>query len=161
MSQSQNPKRPRRLTAAEWAKTPYAKSEARDPDRSILDLLRKYNIEKIQNTLSHGPSGRRSFEIRFQLGDRCYRVGMEVLDVQNVPEDNLLRQVKRAVFHFLKIALEFSTVFCPLDQVLFGFVETSDGHTTYERGREGLENLLAGHFYMPPAGPRALPPHTP
>ena len=137
-----------------WLKSPYATSEVKDPDRAIEALLGKYGVINIQTTSCNGPNGRSAYQIRFQLKDRVYRIGMEVLDVRGVETRRLVRQVKRAVYHFLKPALEFATIFAPLDQVLFGFVETADGNTTYDVGKQFLHNLLPGRFYPP-----ALPAH--
>ena len=42
--------KPKPMTAAEWRTTPYAKSEAKDADKAIRDLLVKRGVRDIQHT---------------------------------------------------------------------------------------------------------------
>lgn len=143
-----------RLTRSEWLKTPYAASEAKDPDKAIRDLLVKRRVVDIQTTETTGPNGRPAYQIRFRLEGKVYRIGMEVLDASNVTAHELTRQAKRAVFFLLKSALEFATVFAPLEQVLFAYLESNAGPTMYEHARPQLDRLQAPSF----AGILALPP---
>lgn len=145
---------PKPMSRADWLRTPYAKSSASDPDKAVRDLLVKRGVVDIQHTETTGPNGRRAYSVRFRLHDKIYRVGMEVLHAAAAP-DELLKQAKRAVFHLLKSVLEFATVFAPLEQVLFAYLETPAGPTLYEVARPQLGQLQAVNFTqmfaLPPA----------
>jgi len=121
----------KRLTRAEWRKTPYALSESADPDAHIRKLLDKYKIVKRQFTESIGPSGRPQFILRFELNDLVYRIDREVL-LADAPPDSLMRQVKRAVYYWLKVTLEDAVCWGPLEKLLLHAVESKDGVTVYE-----------------------------
>lgn len=131
---------------AEWLKTPYAKSEAKDPDKAIRDVLVKRKVVDIQTTETTGPNGRPAYSVRFRLEGKVYRVGMEVMDAKGVGGDELLKQAKRAVYHLLKSVLEFATVFAPVEQVLFAYLESAAGPTMYEIARPQLDRLEAPSF---------------
>lgn len=57
------------------------------------------------------------------------------------PPDALIRQIKRAIYHLLKSTLEFATVFAPVEQVLFPWIETAEGRTLYESAAPNLHML--------------------
>lgn len=132
----------RRLNKADWRKTPYALSEVSDPDKSVRDLLKRYGVKDVQFTETDGPNGRPSFSVRFRLGDHTYRVGVETLNAEAKPDD-LVRQVKRAVYYQLKTLLEFATVFGPVEKVLFSYLEADSGHTMYDLAAPNLPSLKA------------------
>jgi hypothetical protein len=137
--------KPKPMSRADWRKTPYAASEARDPDKNIRDILVRYKVADIQSTETTGPNGRPSYFVRFKLAGKIYRVGMEVLNAQASP-DELMKQTKRAIFHLLKSLLEYSSVFAPVEQVLFAFIETPLGLTMYECAKPQLDKLEAPDF---------------
>lgn len=142
------------LHRAAWLRTPYAKSKAKDPDKAVRGLLTKRKIVDIQTTETTGPNGRPLYQLRFRLEGKVYRVGLEVLHANGVTAEELLRQAKRAVYFLLKSVLEFATVFAPVEQVLFAFLETPNGGTLYEAARPQLDKFQAPNF----AGILALPP---
>lgn len=53
-----------KLSRTEWRKTPYAETEARNPDTAILELLRQRGVKDIQPTYTTGPNGRPFYSIR-------------------------------------------------------------------------------------------------
>ncbi len=137
---------PKPLSRQEWLKTPYANSDARDPDRSISDLFRKYAVTTFTVFQQPGPSQRPGFGVRFVMGGLCYVIAMETLDVRPRRDERpvdpvkLLTQVKRAVYYTLKTALETSSVFISSKQLLLPFLE-SGGVTLYERMEPHLDRL--------------------
>ncbi|WP_439625938.1 hypothetical protein [Gemmata sp.] len=148
----------KRLTRAEWNKTPYAGSEARDADGAVQKLLAKYGVRDVATVSFTTPGGRPGYGVRFVLGGRCYRIALETLAAA-ATEDELRVQAKRAVFHFLKSALELSNVFMPPEQVLFAFLElpAAGGATMYEGARPHLGQLTApefGRLMLPAKGDR-------
>lgn len=152
-----------KLTRTEWRKTPYAGTEAKDADGALTRLLEKYRVRDIATiAFSSGAHGRPGWGVRFVLDGKCYRVSLETLHVYpgQVSEAELKVQVKRAVFHFLKSALEMATVFMPVEQVLFAFLELpgAGGATAYEAALPHLAQLRApdfGRLMLPPAPPPA------
>lgn len=143
------------LSRQEWQKTPYAQSEAKDPDKALRDLLTKRGVQDIQVTETRGPHGRPSYELRFGLKGKVYRIGLETLPVSQAKPDELLKQVKRAVYFLLKSTLEFATVFAPLDQVLFPYLEVDGRTTTYEAAKPFIDQLGPAGFL------KALPARQP
>lgn len=141
-------------TRGEWLKTPYADSSARDPDGDIRAILAKRDVTDIQTTQTTGPNGRPAYVLRFRLGSKVYRIGMETLHAQQVSAEHLLKQAKRAVYHLLKSVLEFATVFAPVEQVLFAFVESAAGPTMYEIAKPQLDRLESPNFGGVPALPQ-------
>src|SRR5688572_12686126 len=98
------------MKRSEWAKTPYAKSMAQDPDAAIQKLLTKYGITETQWTTGSGPNGRPAVMLRFSLKGKGYRMMLETLDAE-ADRTELLRQIKRALFFYLKSTLEASQLF--------------------------------------------------
>jgi hypothetical protein len=143
----------RRMTRAEWSKTPYAKSDARDPDGAILSLLAKYKITTTQLTHGNGPNGRPAFAVRFMLGERAYTIMRETLHA-DAPPDQLLKQVKRAIYYRLKVTLEDAAIFPP-EEVLFPYLElpAAGGVTVYTAAQPAL-----AQFKTPDFGRLMLPP---
>jgi hypothetical protein len=145
------------MTQAEWRKTPYATSEAKDPDKSIRDLLDRRGIVDQQFTRTTGPAGRPLYAVMFKLKDTMYRVGLEVLNARGVDQDQLMRQVKRAIFYMLKSAIEYTSVFGSMEQIMFAFiVDPKTNATIYETMAPHLPKLTTGGVasLLP-----ALPPH--
>ena len=126
----------RPLTSAEWRKTPYAQSNARDPDGAVCKLLEKYGVGEIVTAKyrDQHKHNRLAWGVRFILNGKGYRVSLETLDVPDVPEDKLLAQVKRAVYYLLKSCLEVTGVFMSPEQTLFAFLEPPgmNGLTMFE-----------------------------
>lgn len=122
---------PPKMKRSAWLKTPYAKSTSADPDRSVRSLLAKYGVADIQSTEATAPSGRRLYGVRFRLSGKTYLVSLESLHAEADPEE-LLRQVKRAVYFLLKALLEQVTVFVSADRVMFPFLEVAGGGTLYD-----------------------------
>lgn len=139
-----------KLKRSEWAKTPYAKTSAKDPQGAITSLLNKYDIEDVQWTESKGMSGRPAIMLRFVHKDKTYRIMLEVLDAE-ASRDELLRQARRAVYYYLKSILEVTSLFFPAEMALFPHLEIPNGQTIYEGlkdklpklGTDGFEPLLA------------------
>jgi hypothetical protein len=124
-------KKSERLSRTEWAKTPYARSEAKNPDASITSLLAKYGIEDHQFAQGKGANGRRAVLLRFVMNGRAYRIALETLDADATPEE-LTVQVKRVTYYYLKSVLEMSNIFISVEEALFAFMELPDGATTFE-----------------------------
>lgn len=149
-----------RMSRADWNKTPYAGSTAKDADGAITALLAKYKVTETQITSCRGPNLRPAYMLRFVLKGKCYRIAVETLDAWHVSEAELMLQAKRAVFYFLKSTLEMTTTFFPAEQVLFAFLEVprSDGETQtmFEGARPYIAQLTApnfGRLMLPPARP--------
>jgi len=62
-----------KLTRAQWSKTPYAGTGARNTEDSVYSLMRKYNIVNFQWTQGVGPNGRHAVMYRFELVGRGKR----------------------------------------------------------------------------------------
>lgn len=129
-----------KLSKTDWRKTPYAKSEAANPEGSIQSLLAKYRVKNIQMTHCVGEHGRPAFIVRFQLSDKTYRIGLEVLDAVAEERERLV-QAKRAVYHYIKSQLEIATVFWTTEEALFAFLELPGGDTVFEATRPHLEKM--------------------
>jgi len=82
--------------------------------------------------------------LRFVLRDKTYRIGLETLDVADVKEHELLLQIKRAVYYFVKSQLEIATVFWTPEEALFAFLELPQGGTLYEIAKPQMERLTSG-----------------
>jgi hypothetical protein len=149
-----------------WARTPYADTTAKDTERDIIRLFEKYRVSHYQFTNTTGPHGRPAFSIAFMHDKRAYKAGLEILDVANVPDDQLLRQVKRCIFWRLKVGLEMSGIFSA-EQVFFDWLLNADGQTTYEVAMPMIKELEPGQLpnfaqvfdqsnqkLLPPAGGR-------
>lgn len=131
------------MKRGEWLKTPYAGSTAERTDEATQRLFARYGIDEYQWTQCRGPNGRPAISIRFRLEDRTYRMGIETLDVEGAQPEELLTQVRRALFYFLKSTLEMQSVFFTADQVLFAFLELPDGPTVYEAAAPRLLGLAS------------------
>lgn len=112
----------KKLSRSEWSRTPYAKSDARNPDGAIQALLAKYGVVEIVTASYLGPTKRPGFGVRFVLKGKPYLVALETLDADATP-DELRTQVKRAVYHYLKSVLEVTGVFMSVEQALFAYLE--------------------------------------
>jgi hypothetical protein len=138
------------MRRAEWNKTPYAGSTAKDTDADIKRLLAKYGVTATQVTEHAGPNGRPAYTLRFAHKDRTYRIPIETLHAEARP-DELMTQAKRAVYHFLKTCLEATTLFFPAEQALFAFLEinTADGRaaTVYDVASQNLAHLTGGDLF--------------
>lgn len=74
------------MRRADWRKTPYAQTEAQDPDAAMRHLLARYKATDFQFTETTGENGRRAFILRFKLAGKAYRIGTEVLHAGAKPE---------------------------------------------------------------------------
>lgn len=148
---------PNKMRRPEWNKTPYATSKCRDPDKSITDLFRKYKIHEYQFGTCYGPNKRKMFGVWFKFKDKAYRVELESVNADVDPE-LLFKQVKRAVYFYLKSALEYASVFTPLEQVLFAHLATDGGETLYET----IGRITGGTYTnMKALGPATTKPEPP
>jgi hypothetical protein len=129
------------MTAAEWNKTPYANTEARDTEATIIRLLDKYGVKEHTISSFTGRNKRPAWGIRFSIKGQSYRIALEVLDAPRIPEEKLKTQVKRVIFHFLKSTLEMTNVFMPVEQVLFAFLELNSNVTVFEMAMPRLAQL--------------------
>jgi hypothetical protein len=134
-----------RMQRKAWLKSPYAKSQAQNPDGALYTLLERYGVKSYELGQGEGPGGRRAVRLRVELKGAVYRFLLECLDAE-ASEEELIRQVKRALFYQLKSVLELASVFFPLEEALFAFRETRDGHTVWEAARPHLAALSAEHF---------------
>lgn len=134
------------MTRSEWSrKTPYANSEAQNPDGAIQALLAKYGVVQTQWTTGIGLQGRPAIELRFVLKGKGYRMALETLEAE-VPPASLLLQVKRALFYYLKSVLEVSTLFFSSEELLFAFLELPGGRTMFESAEPHLAKLHTPNF---------------
>lgn len=118
----------------DWLKnTPYAGSDAKNPEKAINDLLEEYGVVSKQWTDHPGPNGRAAVTIRFNLVGRTYRIMVETLDVPRAEPRELRMQVLRVIFWTLKPLLENSLIFGGIDRLLLPFMEDDTGATVYEQ----------------------------
>lgn len=125
-----------------WLRTPYATTNAQDPDAAVVKLLGKYSIAKF-STIHDTIAGRPGYGVRFQLNGLWYVVAFPTMDVKQVEPYQLLRQIKRLVFYTLKSLLETSSVFMPPEQLLLPFLEVN-GKTLYQQLEPKLDQLKNG-----------------
>jgi hypothetical protein len=135
----------RHLSRSEWTRTPYAKSQAANPDAAIQSLLAKYGVRDIQWTADNGPNGRRAFQLRFVLKSKGYKIMLESLDAE-ASEDELNRQIKRAIFFYPKSVLEVANVFITPEEALFAFLELPQGQTMYSGAAPYIDRLTGPDF---------------
>lgn len=126
----------------DWQRTPYAMTNAQDPDAAVVKLLGKYAITKF-STIHDTIAGRPGYGVRFQLNGLWYVVAFPTLDVDRVEPAHLLRQIKRLVFYTLKSLLETSSAFIAPEQLLLPFLEIH-GKTLYQQLEPKLELLKHG-----------------
>lgn len=107
--------------------------------------MKKYAVKDVQFTETTGPNGRPFFGVRFKLKDETYNVGVETVNA-DVHRDDVLRQVKRAVFFQLKALLELATYFGPVEKVLFAYVEVAPNTTLYDVAKPNLPAIKAGEL---------------
>ncbi|HSR54075.1 MAG TPA: hypothetical protein VLV83_24870 [Acidobacteriota bacterium] len=138
-----------KLTRSEWTRTPYAKTTAANTHGDVKRLLAKYEITDWQWT-SGQMNGRQAVQLRFAYQGAPYTITARVLDA-DASDEELLRQVERAVFHYLKSLVEISGPFFPLSQVLATHLQLEDGQTVgqlVEANRDALpairQKLLIG-----------------
>lgn len=139
-----------RLSRRDWEKTPYAQSEAKDPDRALSMLLEKYKVTERQWTEHKGAHDRPACALSFILGGKTYRITVETLDTYNVDREPLIRQVKRVIFWTLKPLMENAIVFGDdeggnegMQRLLLPFLVDNTGHTVYERILPHLKDVNA------------------
>jgi hypothetical protein len=137
----------RKLRRGEWGRTPYAGSEASRTEDAVANLVAKYNVTCFQWTQGRGPNGRPAIAFRFELNGKTYRVMIETLDAE-AKSDELLTQVKRVIYYYLKSALEMATVFVPMEKSLFAFLELPDGTTMFEAAQPYMDRLKGPDFSM-------------
>lgn len=131
-----------RMNRSQWNKTPYAGTGATGTDEQISRLLAKYGVHQSQVTQGVGPHGRPAYLLRFELKEKMYRVMLEGLDAENVSHAELLAQVKRALFYYLKSTLEMQSVFFTAEQALFAFLELpGSACTMYEAAAPRLQGM--------------------
>jgi hypothetical protein len=133
------------LSRGQWAKTPYARSSAGNPDGAIQSLLAKYGVRDVQWTTGAGPNGRRACQLRFVYRQKGYRIFLECLDA-DASEDELLRQVKRAVYYYLKSLLEMAGVFFSAEELLYAYLELPSGATMYAASKPYVDRLSGPDF---------------
>ena len=143
----------KRMSRADWNKTPYAGTQAQRTEEGIERLLARYGVREFSSSQGHGPSGRAAVAVRFKLGQHSYRICVETLwaDVDSV---SLLQQARRAVYYCLKSSLEMSSLFMPAEQVLFAYLELPGGYTMYEMAMPRLADISSqgfGEFLALPA----------
>jgi hypothetical protein len=144
----------RKMTRSEWARTPYAGSQATRTEDSASGLLSKYGVQVFQWTQGRGQNGRPAIQFRFELKGKTYRVMIETLLADASP-DELIVQAKRAIYHYLKSALEMASVFVPMEKTLFAFLELPGGYTCFEAAAPYVNQLEGPDFgrLMLPAPP--------
>lgn len=141
----------------DWLKTPYATSDAKRADAAFNTLFEKYKVDSWQFIQGRGPHGRPAFGVRFIFKGFTFRHGLEALDVAGVEADQLLKQIKRAIYWDVKSRLEMAGVFQPVEEVMFSWLELADGSTPYEISREHLKALPGGRELAAALFPKALP----
>ncbi len=129
------------LTKGEWGKTPYAKTTAKNPQQAIQTILSKHEIYTCQFTMGL-IDGVSAFEVRFQHKEKPYRIRLKVLDA-DASREELLRQIQRVMFHYLKSMLELSGIFFTPEELFFGHLELKEG-TVYEVALPHLDKLDKG-----------------
>jgi len=130
------------MRKSEWLKTPYANTQASNTEKDFSRLFEKYGIEQYQH--SRGViDDRPAFMVRFVLNEKPYRFKLEALDVEGVPNEKLVSQLKRVLYFQLKSLLETSTLFMTPEELLFSFLELKDG-TVYEIAEKHMAKIEAG-----------------
>lgn len=129
----------------DWQRTPYSRSDAKDPERAMMMLLDKYAITERQWTEHKGESGRPACTLAFVTGGKTYRITVETLDVRDVDKSQLIKQVKRVIYWTLKPLLENAIVFGPagMQRLLLPFIVDNSGATVYERIEPHLNDVNA------------------
>lgn len=145
-----------KLSRSAWRKTPYAASSAQNPDAAIHALLGKYGVTEVQWTVGTGEHGRPACMLRFILGGKGYRIMLEALDA-DAGADERLKQIKRAIFHYLKSTLEISQVFFTPEEALFAFLELPHGQTMIDAARPHMARLTGPDFGRLVRGENLLP----
>jgi hypothetical protein len=134
-----------KLTRRQWLKTPYAGTSAQNTEADMRKLLEKYGIQNIQWTQGVRDS-RPILSLRFVLDGRAYSVTLGALNAE-ADNNELLRQLKRAIYWTLKPLLEGAKMFFETEQLLLGFLEVDDGRTVWDVGRGKLPtNPTPGHI---------------
>lgn len=133
------------MQRSDWDKTPYARSDARDPDSAIASLLDKYQIGERQWTEHNGIGGLPACSLCFVLKGKTYRITVGVLDCREVDIAQRKKQVKRVIFWTLKPLLENAVVFGPdgMRKLLLPFMVDGSGATVYDRIQPMIENVTA------------------
>ncbi len=129
------------MNITQWNKTPYANSKSKNSFSHITSILDKYECDNMQFSRGQIPGGRKAVVLRFQLGNRPYRILIETLNAPEVDDKTLMRQAERAVFHTVKNALELASVFTSVEKALFIFMELGDGGTIFELENEKINAI--------------------
>lgn len=129
------------MRMAEWNKTPYAGTTAKDTDGNLAKLMAKYGITEYSMSTGTGPSGRKGFGVQFVLHNIRYQIGFETLDVKGGHPDELMQQVKRAVYFHIKSLLETASVFVRPEEVMMPYMVTASGQTFYQAVKPRLAEL--------------------
>ena len=129
------------FSRAEWNKTPYAKSKSDRFLTQIVSLLEKYECENMEYKRGKKAGGRKAVMLRFQQGNKPYRIVIETLNAPAIDEKSLFRQTERAIYATIKSALEMATVFTSIEKALFIFMELGDGGTIFEIDNQQIEKI--------------------
>lgn len=117
----------------DWLQTPYAGSDAKDPERAVMELLEGYGVSNRQWTDHRGPNNRPAVTLRFEMAARTYRISIETLDVPRAEAKELRKQALRVIFWTLKPLLENALLFGGPDRLLLPFMEVDSGLTVFEQ----------------------------
>ena len=127
------------MNYSEWTKTPYAKTKAKKTDQDLGRLFDKYEID--QYSFARGKlDGRPAYQVRFVMNGKPYRIKLDVLDCPDAEDSDLIDQVKRVVLHQLKSMLEVANVFFTPEEILFAFLEITEGETLFEMAKGKLNS---------------------
>lgn len=136
----------KQLTAQQWRDTPYAGSDAKQPDAAITRLLDSYQIDERQWTEHRGPNSRPAMTLSFTTKGKTYRITVETLNAPQVEREKLVMQVKRAIYWTLKSLLESANIFGPednegLERLLLPFLVDNTGMTTFDQLKPFLKDI--------------------
>lgn len=131
------------MTRNDWLKTPYAATDAKNPQADVTRLLDRYRIVNRQWTEHPGPNGRPAVTLRFELRSKTYRMTIETLAVERAEPAELAKQAMRVIYWTLKPVLENLLVFMPPERALLPYLETPEGPTVYDGLVPHLPKLTA------------------
>lgn len=132
-----------KLSFREWRATPYADSTAKRTTEQVSALMTKYKITEYSQSVGTGISGRKGYGVQFVLRGKRYQVGFDTLDAHGVPEEQLMVQVQRAVYHHLKSLLEAGSVFVQPEETMMPYLVLPNGSTLFDTLKPNLEKLQA------------------
>jgi len=134
------------ISKQQWAATPYAGTQAQDPERDVHRLLEKYRVTERQWTHCRGANGRPLVALVFNLRGKAYRVAFEVLDCPAVDVAQRERQIVRVIYWTLKTALEAANIFLPTEKALMPYLILPDGSTMWEAAEPHMARLTVQNF---------------